>query len=157
MSVRKWRNRSYPVGQKHKYSVQRYEISLLMLKNISLVSAANEWNIFHHVKRNFASPRDHVTVYWLFKHQWNNKSFHFEWNFLKICLTFQRCDLLWNHIDDLSKREDDITAFSRYSKTIKHASLFSFKIREENSWIFSLHLWKHFTLYENLRILGLTG
>ena len=29
-------------------------------KNISRVSAANEWNIFQHSKRNFLSPRGHV-------------------------------------------------------------------------------------------------
>ena len=29
----------------------RYEISLLMLKKMSRVSAANEWNIFQHSKR----------------------------------------------------------------------------------------------------------
>ena len=29
-------------------------------KNISRVSAANEWNIFQHSKRNFVSPRGHV-------------------------------------------------------------------------------------------------
>ena len=34
----------------------RYEISLLVLKNISLVRA----NIFQHSKRNFVSPRGHV-------------------------------------------------------------------------------------------------
>ena len=38
----------------------RYEMFLLLLKNISRVSAANEWNIFQHSKRNFVSPRGHV-------------------------------------------------------------------------------------------------
>ena len=33
-----------------------YEISLRVLKNISRVSAANEWNIFQQEKRNFISP-----------------------------------------------------------------------------------------------------
>ena len=39
----------------------RYEISLLVLKNISQVSAANECNIFQHEKRNYLSPSGHVT------------------------------------------------------------------------------------------------
>ena len=36
-------------------------------KNISRVSAANEWNIFQHSKRNFVSPRGHVisSISWL--------------------------------------------------------------------------------------------
>ena len=34
-------------------ATSRYEISLLVLKNISQVSAVNEWNIFQHSKRNF--------------------------------------------------------------------------------------------------------
>ena len=38
----------------------RYKISLRVLKNISRVSAVNEWNIFQHSKRNFVSPRGHV-------------------------------------------------------------------------------------------------
>ena len=38
----------------------RYEISLLMLKNISLVRCAHSLNIFQHSKRNFVSPRGHV-------------------------------------------------------------------------------------------------
>ena len=38
----------------------RYEISLLVLKNISLVRCAHSWNIFQHSKRNFVSPRGHV-------------------------------------------------------------------------------------------------
>ena len=37
-----------------------YEISLLVLRNISRVSAAIEGNIIHHSKRNFVSPRGHV-------------------------------------------------------------------------------------------------
>ena len=36
------------------------EISLRVLKNISRVSATNEWNIFQHSKRNLVSPRGHV-------------------------------------------------------------------------------------------------
>ena len=31
-------------------------------KNISLVSAANEWNIFQHSKKSFASPRGHINT-----------------------------------------------------------------------------------------------
>ena len=38
----------------------RYEISLLMLKNISLVRYAHSWNIVQHSKGNFVSPRGHV-------------------------------------------------------------------------------------------------
>ena len=38
----------------------RYEISLLVLKNISLVCCAHSWNIFQHSKRNFVSLRGHV-------------------------------------------------------------------------------------------------
>ena len=56
----------------------RYEISLQVLKNISRVSAVNEWNIFfQHEKRNLVSPSGHVMFYLLYKHQWNTKPFHF--------------------------------------------------------------------------------
>ena len=48
-------------------AARRYEISLRVLKNISRVSAANEWNIFQHEKRNFASPSDHVIFFLLYK------------------------------------------------------------------------------------------
>ena len=41
-------------------AAQRYEIYLQVLKNISRVSTANEWNIFLHEKINFLSPRGHV-------------------------------------------------------------------------------------------------
>ena len=58
-------------------AVRRYEISLWVLKNISRVSAANEWNIFQREKRNFVSPSGHVMFYLLYKHQWNAKPFHF--------------------------------------------------------------------------------
>ena len=57
-------------------AARRYEISLRVLKNISRVSAANEWNIFQHEKRNFVSPSDHVIFYLLYKHQWNAKPFY---------------------------------------------------------------------------------
>ena len=44
----------------------RYQISLWVLKNISRVSAANEWNIFStHQKRNFVSPSGHVMFYFI--------------------------------------------------------------------------------------------
>ena len=62
-------------------AARRYEISLRVLKNISRVSAANEWNIFQHEKRNFVSPSGHVMFYLLYKHQWNAKLFHFNINF----------------------------------------------------------------------------
>ena len=58
-------------------AARRYEIYLRELKNISRVSAANEWNIFQHEKRNFVSPSGHVMFYLLYKHQWNAKPFHF--------------------------------------------------------------------------------
>ena len=38
----------------------RKEMSLLVLKNISLVPFVHSWNIFHHSKRNLVSPRSHV-------------------------------------------------------------------------------------------------
>ena len=47
----------------------RYEIYLLMLKNISLVRCAHSWNIFQHSKINFVSPRCHVisSIYYMLK------------------------------------------------------------------------------------------
>ena len=58
-------------------AVLRYEIYLRVLKNISRVSAAKEWNIlFQHEKRNYVSPSDHVMFYLLYKHQWNAKPFY---------------------------------------------------------------------------------
>ena len=43
-----------PVNRGYYMAAQRYKISLRVLKNISRVSAANEWNIFfQHEKRNF--------------------------------------------------------------------------------------------------------
>ena len=38
----------------------RYKISLLVLKNISLVHCTHSWNIIHNSKRNFISPHRHV-------------------------------------------------------------------------------------------------
>ena len=38
----------------------RYEISLLVMKNISLVRFGHSRNIFQHSKRNFVSPSGHV-------------------------------------------------------------------------------------------------
>ena len=38
----------------------RYEISLLVLKNISLVHCTHSWDIIHNSKRNFISPHRHV-------------------------------------------------------------------------------------------------
>ena len=48
--------------------VQRHEISLRVLKNISqdIVSAANEWNIFEHEKRKFVSTSAHVIFYFYY-------------------------------------------------------------------------------------------
>ena len=48
-------------------AARRYEISLLVWKNISLVRCANSRNIFQHSKRNFVSPRDHVisSIYYI--------------------------------------------------------------------------------------------
>ena len=48
-------------------AARRYEIYLRVLKNISRVSAANEWNIFQHEKKNFVSPSDHVIFFLLYK------------------------------------------------------------------------------------------
>ena len=36
-------------------------------KNMSRVSAANEWNNFQHEKKNFVSPSDHVIFFLLYK------------------------------------------------------------------------------------------
>ena len=55
----------------------RYEISLQVLKNISRLSAVNEWNIFSTQEENFVSRSGHVMFYLLYKHQWNTKAFHF--------------------------------------------------------------------------------
>ena len=57
----------------------RYEISLLVLKNISLVRCAHSWNIFQHSKRNFVSPRGHVisSIYLPFRSEENCcKNYH---------------------------------------------------------------------------------
>ena len=67
----------YIINRGYYMAARRYEISLRVLKNISRVSAANEWNIFQHSKRNFVSPSGHVMFYLLYKHQWNAKPFHF--------------------------------------------------------------------------------
>ena len=40
----------------HYMAAGRWEICLRVLKNISRVSAANEWNICQHLKANFAFP-----------------------------------------------------------------------------------------------------
>ena len=68
---------TYSIYRGYYMAARRYEISLRVLKNISRVSAANEWNIFQHSKRNFVSPSGHVMFYLLYKHQWNAKPFHF--------------------------------------------------------------------------------
>ena len=47
-------------------AVKRYEISLQVLKNVSRVSAANEWNIFEHEKRKFVSTSGHVIFYFYY-------------------------------------------------------------------------------------------
>ena len=56
------------VRQTHKgyyMAAPRYEISRRVLKLISRVSAANEWNIFQHEKRNFVSPRRPCNILYL--------------------------------------------------------------------------------------------
>ena len=58
-------------------AARRYEISLPVLKNIWQVSAANEWIVFQHEKRNFVCPSGHVVFYVSYKHHWNTKPFHF--------------------------------------------------------------------------------
>ena len=51
-------------------AARRYEISLQVLKHISLVRCAHSWNAFQHEKRNFVSPSGRVIFYLLYKHQW---------------------------------------------------------------------------------------
>ena len=53
----------------HNMAVWRNEIYFLVLKNFSLVRGPNLWNIFQHSRRNFVSPRSHVTssIYYSFK------------------------------------------------------------------------------------------
>ena len=57
----KYINRGYYMA------ARRYEIYLRVLKNITRVSAANEWNNFQHEKKNFVSPSDHVIFFLLYK------------------------------------------------------------------------------------------
>ena len=81
--------------------VQRYEISLWVLKNFPWVSAANKWNIFELEKRKFVSPSSHGMFYILYKHQWNTKPFHFNFFWCK------RCNVLCSHSNsDLFTCED---------------------------------------------------
>ena len=60
-----WYSISLYIKKEHYLVALRYEISLLALKNISRVGAANEWNIFQHSRstKNFVSPRGHVIVH----------------------------------------------------------------------------------------------
>ena len=84
-------------------AVQRYEISLRVLKNISWVSAANEWNFFQHEKRNFVSPRGHVMFYLLYKHQ------EIPNHFTLIVFWCERHDLLCSHSNgDIFTCEDNM-------------------------------------------------
>ena len=48
-------------------AMQRSEISLQVLKNISRLSAVNEGNFFEHERRNFVSPSMHVIFFLLLK------------------------------------------------------------------------------------------
>ena len=52
---------------------RRLQAVCLGLRSNSRVSAANEWNIFQHEKRNCISPSGHVMFCLLYKHQWNVK------------------------------------------------------------------------------------
>lgn len=70
-----------------------YKISLRVLKNISQVSAANEWNIFQHKKRNFISPSSHGMFYLLLNINTNIIANHFR----LIFFCYKRCDLLRNY------------------------------------------------------------
>ena len=45
-----------------------YEIAVVVIKNISRVSAENESNIFQHEKRNFVSPSGPVMFCFSHKH-----------------------------------------------------------------------------------------
>ena len=60
-----WYSISLYIKKEHYLVALRCEISLLALKNISRVGAANEWNIFQHSRstKNFVSPRGHVIVH----------------------------------------------------------------------------------------------
>ena len=57
-------------------AARRYQISHRVWKNIPCVSAASEWNIFEHEKRNFVSLSGHVKMFYLCINQWNTKPFH---------------------------------------------------------------------------------
>ena len=59
-------------------AARRHEISLRVSKNISRVSAANEWNIFSTREEKFRISKRPCNVYSLYKHQWNTKPFHFK-------------------------------------------------------------------------------
>ena len=88
-------------------AARRYEISLRVLTNISRVSAANEWNIFQHEKRNFVSPSGHVMFYLLYKHQWNAKPFNFN------ILLLRRRDVSCSHSNRVIFTCEDNMLFSR--------------------------------------------
>ena len=57
-------------------AARRSQISHRVWKNIPCVSAASEWNIFEHEKRNFVSLSGHVKMFYLCINQWNTKPFH---------------------------------------------------------------------------------
>ena len=52
-------------------------LSLLVLKNISLVPCGRQWIISQQLKRNFVSTSGHVMTYLFYRYQWNTKPFHF--------------------------------------------------------------------------------
>ena len=97
----------YIINRGYYMAARRYEISLRVLTNISRVSAANEWNIFQHEKRNFVSPSGHVMFYLLYKHQWNAKPFNFN------ILLLRRRDVSCSHSNRVIFTCEDNMLFSR--------------------------------------------
>ena len=66
------------IYRRYHMAARRHEISLRVSKNISRVSAANEWNIFSTREEKFRISKRPCNVYSLYKHQWNTKPFHFK-------------------------------------------------------------------------------
>ena len=118
-------------------ATRRYEIYPRVLKNISRVSAANEWNIFQH-KINFVSPSDLIIFFLLYKmwrfsttfrrfskifKNWPECQTNFSEQFPKIYRRFRRFPKI---VEDDRRSSEDASIIHRQTKC-------SYRVKNDHS------------------------
>ena len=122
--------------------IWRYEISPRVLKNISQVNAAKEWNIFQHSKRNFVSLPSHVisSVYFsacinILQLVFYGKGWEMEWK-IKL-IKINKIKITFHYFLDSWKKKNLLKPFTTiWTKLLQ---LYSRYLLENKHHI----LWKH--------------